>query len=332
MAFTILDQGYFTSDGTNKNINVPASADYFVTKNTTQMALTGSVCVGGEWYKDVTAANDGLRWRKAGSHAILIDTFATSSASNGFTYVTTAPVVEAQAAAAITNITQANGAVVTQTQTYNDGDFLRLYSTTGMLQIGGMVFEISSSSGSGYTLKGLDASGFAAAATAGYTRRVSNNAAVDPEFLYVTAISKASSAVVRTSVDPTRFYVVGQKITFRVPASFGMSQMDNLTGTITAVSSANYTLTVNIDSTAFTTFAFPASTASPTTQLFATLAPAGQSTQYNPLTGVQTGYDFTKAPFHTGQFTPYMLVAGGSNSPAGANADVIVWQAWKKEA
>ena len=40
-----------------------------------------------------TAVNDGVRWKKTNStNALLIDTFATSTASNGFTYITSSPV------------------------------------------------------------------------------------------------------------------------------------------------------------------------------------------------------------------------------------------------
>lgn len=334
MAFTIITQGSFTSTGANQKIILPSSADYFKTVNITQLPLTPAtpVVVMSEWYRGVFSDNDGMRWKKSANTSVLnLDTFATSTASNGFTYVTSSPVVEAQATNAITSITQASQAVVTQTNTYNNGDIVRIYNSTGMLQIGGATFQISSVSGSGYTLIGLDSSGFAAAATAGNTRRVSTFEAVDPQFLFISKITKATSAVVTTTVDPTQYYVVGMKIYFSVPQSFGMKEINGLTGTITAVSAANYTLTVNIDSSGFTTFAWPASTAVPTTTLFATLAPAGASTQFNPITNVQTGYDFTFQPFHTGQFTPYMLVAGGAQSPAGANNDVIVWQACKTE-
>ncbi len=200
-----------------------------------------------------------------------------------------------------------------------------------MLQIAGMNFQISSTSGSGYTLIGLRAAGFAAPATAGFTRRISKMLAVEPQFLYVTEITKATQAVVRTSVDPTQYYVVGMKVHFSVPYSFGMYQMSQLTGKIVAMSAANYTMTVDIDSSAFNTFAFPASTASPTAPLFATVAPAGASTQVDPVTGVVTGYDFQFQPFRTGQFTPYMYLSGGAQSPAGAASDVINWMAYKLE-
>lgn len=346
MPFTILTGGSFTSTGAAVKIPLPSSADYFKTWNITQMGLTGTVCVAGEWFGakfgvGASAANDGLRWRKAGSSAILIDKFSTSVASNGFTYVTTNPIVEAQAANAITAITAANPAVVSQTNTYSNGDILRIYHTTGMENIGGMDFQISSVSGSGYTLLGLPATasnGFSAAGTAGFTRRVSTFAAFDPEYLYVTNISQAAQAVVSTSVDPSNYYVVGMKIKLTVPPNFGMIEANQLTGTILAVNAVNalnnigaYNLTLDINSSAFTAFAFPDHTLSPTASAFATLAPAGAKTSFDPVTGLYTGYNFSVQPFHTAQFTPYMFVAGGAASPAGANADVINWSAYKFE-
>lgn len=331
MAFTILTGDSFTSTGAGVKIPLPSSADYMEVYNMTNLAaanpneVTISRWFGPKFGVGASAADSGVKTVKTTS-----DLTSTYS-SGGFTYVTTTPVVEAQSANAITAITAASPAVVTQTNTYSDGDILQFYSTTGMLQIGGMNFQISSSSGAGYTLIGLRAAGFAAPGTAGFTRRISKYAAVDPQFLYVTEITKATQAVVRTSVDPTQYYVVGMKVHFSVPGSFGMYQMNQLTGTIVAMSSANYTMTVDIDSSAFTTFAFPASTSSPTAQLFATVAPAGASTQFNPVTLVQTGYDFQFQPFRTGQFVPYMFLSGGSQSPAGANGDIINWIAYKLE-
>lgn len=330
MAFTIIDQGSFTSAGVGVKINLPSSADYFKVMNLTQLATTQATGRGVmfEWYKGLVADDKAIEWKKTNStdamNLVLVS-------SGGFTYVETSPVVEAQAANAITAITQANGAVVSQVNTYSEGDFIRIYDVTGMLQISGMVFQISSVSGAGYTLNGLNSSGFAAAATGGHTRRISKAAAVEPQFLYVTAISQAAQAVVTFSIDPSLYYAVGMKMYFSVPSSFGMVEMNGLTGTILSVDSANYQVTVDINSSAFSAFAFPASTASPTAQLWAIAAPAGVQTSVDPTTLVQTGYNFQLQPFRTGQFTPYMYLASGAQSPAGSNGDVVVWQAFKQE-
>lgn len=332
MPFTITTGGSFTSTGAGVKIPLPSSADYFKTWNVTQLAASNpNTVTNGEWFGakfGAGASAAGLGIKTVKTTAMLQSAFA---AGTGFTYVTSAPVVEAQAANAITAITAASPAVVTQTNTYSADDVVYLYNTTGMLQIAGMPFQISSVSGSGYSLIGLRAAGFAAPATAGFTRRVSKFNAVEPEFLYITEITQATQAVVRTSVDPTQHYVVGMKIHFSVPYSFGMTQINQMTGKIVAVSAANYTVTVDIDTTAFTAFAFPASTASPTAQLFATYSPAGASTQFDPVTLVQTGYDFQKQPFRNGEFVPYMFLTGGAQSPAGAASDIINWMAYKLE-
>ncbi len=332
MAFTILTGGSFTSTGAGVKIPLPSSADYFKTWNITQLTASNpNTVTNGEWFGSkfgagASAAGSGIKTVK--TTAMLESAFA---AGTGFTYVTLSPVVEPQAANAITAITAASPAVVTQTNTYSENDVVYLYNTTGMLQIAGMPFQISTVSGSGYTLIGLRAAGFAAPATAGFTRRVSKFNAVEPEFLYITEVTQATQAVVRTSVDPTQHYVVGMKIHFSIPYSFGMTQLNGLTGKIVAVSSANYTVTVDIDTSAFTAFAFPASTSSPTAQLFATYAPAGASTQVDPITGVQTGYDFQKQPFRSGEFTPFIFLSGGAQSPAGAASDIVNWMAFKLE-
>lgn len=332
MPFTIITGGSFLSTGASVKIPLPSSADYFKTWNITQLTATNpNTVVEAEWFGSkfglgASAAGGGIKTVK--TTAMLTSAFA---ANTGFTYVTSAPVVEAQAANAITAITAASPAVVSQTNTYAADDVVYLYGTTGMLQIAGMPFQISSVSGSGYTLIGLRAAGFAAPGTAGFTRRVSKYNAVEPEFLYITEITQATQAVVRTSVDPTQHYVVGMKIHFSVPYTFGMTQINGLTGKILAVSAANYTVTVDIDTSAFTAFAFPASTATPTATLFSTYAPAGASTQYDFVTQVHTGYDFSKQPFRTGEFTPYIFLNGGAQSPAGAASDQINWMAYKLE-
>ncbi len=338
MPFTIVTQGTFTQPSTavGQIIPLPSGADYMKVINITQMGTASpTACVAGEWFGGgLTANNDGLRWRKAGSSAILIDKFSNSTATNGFTYVTSFP--QPEAALTGTTITQANGAVASVTNTYSEGDTVVIYNAVGMEQISGMTFTISSVNGSQFTLLGLDSSGFAAAATAFSVRRVNRFTPVEPSFLYVTKVTQAAQAQV--TVSQANSVYLGQKIEFTVPGSFGMVQLNNyyqaqnLPAVVTSIVDA-YNFTINVNTTNFTAFAFPASSGSPTTQLFATLAPAGQSTQFNPITGVQTGYNFTQIPFHSGVFIPYMYLGVSANSTgvAGGANDVMVWQAYKME-
>lgn len=342
--FTIVSQGYYKQGATATNfiVPLPSGADYFKMVNYTKSianAPTGAFM--GEWYGGgITPSNDGVRWKKNGSTAVLIDSFSNASANpvGGFTYVTSNQVIP-QAALTGTTITQANGAVASVTNTYSEGDSVIIYNAVGMEQISGMTFTISSVTGSQFTLLGLDSSGFAAAATAFSVRRIAQSPQaftepVSPTFLYVTKVSKAVNAQVTYSQKHN--LVVGQKIEFSVPSSFGMVQLNNFyqpqsKPIIVASVVDAYNITLNIDTTNYTTFAFPASSASPTAQLFATSAPAGQSATFNPVTGVTTGYDFSVVPFKSGLFVPCMLVTAGQYAPGGEASEVLVWQAYKME-
>lgn len=314
MPFTIIDGGKFTSTGVGVKIDLPASADYFVTKNLTQSATTQSTgrMIEAEWWKDQTPDGYARRTGKLDSANTIEVTEVTSG---GFTYVESLPSAEAEVTG--TTITAASPAVCSATNTYSDGDRVRIYDSTGMLQIGGMEFTISSTSGSAFTLLGLDASGFASAASAFKVRRVPEDPAVSPEFLFVTGITAANPCVV--TVSTAHEYVVGQMVHLSVPSSFGMTEIDQIDAKVTAV--GTYTLTLDLDSSGFSAFAFPTSASSPTSRLFATISPAGS----------RNIYDVDTVPFRTKQFLPYMYLAAGAQSPAGSSSDVIEWAAYKNE-
>jgi hypothetical protein len=336
MPFTIVTQGTFTQPSTavNQYIPLPSGVDYFKTINLTQMATTQSTGrnVIGEWFGGgLTANGDGISWVKANSaNTMNASTFAALSAT-GFTYVNSYP--SPQASLTGTTITAANPAVASVTNTYSNGDQVVIYNAVGMQQISGMTFTISSVSGSGFTLSGLNASGFASAASSFQVRRVAPALPVQPQYYYITGITQASQGVV--TVSQAHNYVVGQCVEFQIPASCGMVQLNNFNqpqskpAIITAVTT--YTFTINVNTTNYTAFALPASSGSPTTQLFPTVAPQGQNAQYNPITGVQTGYNFQQVPFHSSLFVPYMLVPAGAQNPGGSAGDVIVWQCYKME-
>lgn len=349
MPFTIVSQGTYTQPATavGQIIPLPSGCDYMKVVNLTQMAAASpTACVGGEWFSGgvggaIMAANNGLRWRKAGSSSILIDQFTNSTATNGFTFVNSFPAPQAQLTG--TTITQANGAVASVTNTYSNGDLVVIYNAVGMQQISGMVFTISNVSGSSFTLTGLNSSAFASGATSFNVRRLASSpllysTPVAPSFLFVTAITQAAGAQVTTSQQHN--LVVGEKLEFTIPASFGMVQLNNFNQAsskpviVTKIIDA-YNFTINIDTSNYSAFALPASSGSPTTQLFATVAPAGQAATFNPITNVTTGYDFVNVPFRSSIFVPYMalgVTAGGaSTSVGGGNNDVIVWQAYKME-
>lgn len=139
------------------------------------------------------------------------------------------------------------------------GDIVLLTGTTGMLQIAGMTFQITVTGVNTFTLDGLNSAGFAAPATAVVVRKVLFPGIWQPQSCLITAITQAADAVITTSVD--HGYVADQLIYLSVAAQFGMSQAS---GKITKIKSVTAnTMTVELDTSGFTAFAFPASGAGP---------------------------------------------------------------------
>jgi hypothetical protein len=98
-----------------------------------------------------------------------------------------------------------------------------------------------------------------------------------------------------------------------------MTEMDNLIGNITAVSTANNTITVDINSSAFTAFSFPLTAGVPFT--FAEVIPVGETANGTFANSLD---DATNNVSIIG-----MKLAAGVDSPAGSSSDVVYWRAGK---
>lgn len=309
----LVASGSFTSDGSAKDIPLRSNFDYFETENHTQMATTQATGRGVffRWYRGYADDSAAMVSKENTANTVTYEVVT----SGGFTRVDqSVQAPEAAKATSGTDVTAANPAVVTVTSHgYSNGDRIRMYGTTGMLQIAGMEFTIGSVGANDFELSYLDASGFAAVATAGFARRIPNNPLYVPAKNYITGITAANPAIVTLSL--THNLAVGDKVRLNVPSAFGMVQADGLVGEVTAVSTANNTVTLgDIDSSAFTAFAFPASASVPFTH--AHLVPFGSVAN-----GVEQAFD--------NQAQIVMHLAAGADSPAGSNNDVIYWRAWK---
>ena len=94
-----------------------------------------------------------------------------------------------------------------------------------------------------------------------------------PRTQVITAITQANPMVV--TVANAGAYVVGQQIKLTIPNGYGMTQANQLNGTILAISGLNFT--INQDSRAFSAFSVPVATST------ATLSSAGSMNIYNIL-------------------------------------------------
>jgi len=223
----------------------------------------------------------------------------TTTLSGGFTIVPDSGHYPLGASFAVTAVTAANPAVVstgTTTGLVSGSSIVRMYNVTGMQQISGMDFTVGTVVAStSFGLKYLDASGFAAPGTGGSYRLVPfDSGYFYPRTRTITKITQAASGAVITMSVAANF-AVGEYVRLVVPSAYGMTQMNGLQGQVTAVTTgATNTITVNIDSSAFTAFAFPATGSATTT--FAQVVPIAeiatiltQAEVNQSFTGVQIG-------------------------------------------
>lgn len=192
-----------------------------------------------------------------------------SLTSGGISVGTTAP-MQSGTPIAITAITAANPAVVTcaDTSSLSSGQDVWIAYATGMSQIAQMPFTIEVLSGTTFSLKYLNASGFSSPATVGSVVPLINyGAATNPFTNFITSIS---SVGLQTEIvfSVAQNFQVGQMIQVYVPTNFGGMQELNLnTGQyspsnlggyqITAVNASTNTVTINVNSSSFGAFAFP---------------------------------------------------------------------------
>lgn len=306
----VFDSGYFTSTGVAVNIPLRFDPDFMEVLNYTQMATTQNPGrnVKSEWQRGMASAT-GISYTKTNSSNALNGDDMTA---NGFTLVNTS-VRTPGASVAFTAITDADPPVVSTGDTSGviAGDVVRIFTSaaSGSYQIAGMDFTIGTIvANTSFELSYMGAPGDAAPGS-GTFRRIPFDPIYYPRERYIVNITQATSAVVTLSV--THGYVVGQKLQFFVPAAYGMTQMNGLIGEVTAIDTTNNTVTVNIDSSGFTAYAFPRASAVPF--VFAMACPCGeiptivtQANENQAILGMRLG----------------TTVVGGNN-------DLIYYRAWK---
>lgn len=325
---TIIQQGRFTADGTTKVLQIRSDVDWMEIYNYTVAAGAQTTAVGVEYYWQRGMSIDtGIEYKK--SNAANAANLTAALASGGFTLIDSSvqtPGALNNGSTGISAVSNATPPVVTvgSTAGMSAGNVVRVFNITNGQQVGGMDFTVGYNTFSGTTFS-LDyiATLGGAVGAAGSFRVIPFDPIFYPRRRYITKVTKAASAVITMSV--THGYKVGQQVRFVVPAAFGMTELNGLTGSITAIDTTTTTgnsITVDIDSSSFTTFAFPATTAVPIT--FAEVIPVGENTA----TALAAGVDILSgATINTAYIG--MKLAAGANSPAGSASDVIYWKAGK---
>lgn len=319
---TIIQQGRFTSDGTAQELQIRSDVDWMQVLNyTVADDDTQTTAIGVEYYwQRGMAADTGIEYKK--SNAANAAQLTTALASGGFTLLDTSGSPLDTLNATITAISTAAIPVATNSGTNGlvAGDVVRIINTTSAQQLGGFDFTVGYNTLTNTTFSLDYMSTLAGAGTSGSWRRIKFDPIFYPRRRFITAITQATSAVVTLSV--THGYTAGQAVRFVVPSAYGMTEMDGLIGNITAIdttTTTGNTITVDIDSSAFTSFAFPADGDEPFSP--ALIVPVGETangTYANVIDDATDNVSFIG-----------MQLAAGTDSPAGANGDVVYWRAGK---
>jgi len=269
---SLIAHGSFTSDGAARTLQFPQLVDYFLIRN---RSIWGSnpadLVVESTYYSDYAA---GQATTISEANTGVMSATLVAAAGAGFRAIDQSTFTDgALVALNGTFVTAANPAVASTAATPVVGDIVRMIGTTTMLQIAGLEFQVTAVTlNTNFTLGNMDASGgnFVQATAGSY--RIVNDHRYFPRRRWITTITAAAAAVITTSID--HGYAVGSRITVHVPTGFGMTQMEGLTGEVTAVTAS--TITTDINSAAFTAFAWPTSATFAAGSSFPHVVPFGE--------------------------------------------------------
>lgn len=261
------------------------------------------------------------------------------------------------------SISKANPAVVTTTTAHGltSGDVvvfsnLAQTSTTGMQQIAGIPFVVTVLSATTFSIPwNTNQSNYTAFNSAtstsnfGSFKQVLYPALYAPSVSIISGITLGTTTVVALTTPGN--YSVGQEVAFRIPAIWGTTQLNSLPnvlipgspiyGFVTAVSASltTPTITVNINSSAYTAFASNSLYASYPGEKFAQVVPVGDANSGSLLTNFQSPLFWNgmssnlvssiNGPAIAGAFcnnTNQGFIIG--SSVVGTAADVIYWRAY----
>src|SRR3990167_4362958 len=309
---TIIQQGRFTSDGAAKLLSIRSDVDWMRVYNTTIGAASQTTAVGVEYYWQRGFPAD-AKWSYLKSNAANAANLSQYLTSSGFTLIDTSASPNGVVNATVTAISNAAIPVVSNSGTNGlvAGDIVRILNVAGAQQLGGIDFTVGYNTLTTGTFS-LDYMAQIVAGTTGSWMKIKYNPLYYPRRRYITKITQASSAVITLSV--THGYTVGQQIRVVVPDAFGMVEMDGLQATITAINTtttSGNTITVDVDSSAFTAFAFPLTADVPFSP--AMVVPFGEDTPLALANSLDILGDAT-----VNQGLIGIQLTGGTNCPGGA--------------
>lgn len=314
MSYCKIVDGYFTASNpvANKFIALPFLPDSFEWWNLTQYGTTtANKVISGIAFSNsssptgfVTISNG-----SASQGEVLDPNTGISFISAGTYQYGTTFTISSFTAGTMTIVTSANN-------NYQVGDVVLVYGMTGDNQINGLPFTVTTvNSATSFVVNGGTNSFGASNASNGFVKKVLYPDLYIPYIDYITSVTPNSDGTSDIGLTMPPAFVVGQEVAFKIPSQFGMVQLDSdvylqshfqpQQAYVTAVNVANRTITVNVNTSSFTAFAYPTSSV------------AGMGTSFPQVIAIgdqNTGYTFSNAQ------VPYLGVNNGVIGIPGAFA------------
>lgn len=315
--------------------------DFIIARGITSWGRLNSENAVEFWWERSMAQGTAKILRQSSS-ATVPNTTTIDLTSGGVTTYDTAnpPSFTAVTMSALTGTAGTFIATVSSSASFQVGDFVRLTDTTGELQIAGYTFQITAISDSTHITLGYMASSgitFAADATAGFVQRYIPNR-MYPRWNYIANITKASQAVIYFTAKND--FTPGENIRLHVSSDFGMDEAnEKLVRVLSVTNSATVSsVTVDLDTSGYTTFVYPTSAVAAAGVSPAVAVPSssgvvpfnGSATvaQEPPGTNLQDAFDNRNKRVIVFGATIFNYAASGITF-APVNADKWSWQAYK---
>lgn len=327
----IIQQGKFTqtTPAVSKTIQLRSDVDWMRVYNYSNAAAQGSDGVEFYWQRGMDQGSGIIYEKGAGATDALEASVLT--APSGF-YLVDSSITAPEAKKTVNSVSNATQPVIALAagHGYVTGDVIRLSSVIAQKTVMGIDFQVTLS-GNNATINAILANTpGAGAGGGGYARRIPFDPIWYPRNRVITNIQTATNpAQSQVTVTVPHGYSVGMEIFFNVPSPCGMVEMNGLTGTIVDINplavadpAQSLDYVVDINSSNFTTFAWPKDAVFPT--LYAQSVPAGENTAEAIRTNGNILADATLNTAYIG-----MKLPAGDSRPGGGDGNVMYWVAGK---
>lgn len=314
---TVIQQGSFTSTGSNQVIQVRSGVDWIEVYNATQIAAqAASTGYRFYWQAGLPQGSAFQTESNGAANAVNINYIATG----GFTLQDSSINVPGPkiATTATTNVVRPVTSTGSTAGMTTGSTIARLSGIAAQPNICGIDFTVGTIvANTSFAWANALANVPGAVGGAGFYQIIPFDPLYYPTKRYIINITQANPAIVTTSVN--HGYVVGQSVRLQVPSVFGMTQANNLLVNIVSTPTEG-TFGISVDTTAFSAFVYPGPASVPFTP--AAAIPVGEET--DAFSNPNLLDDATVNEGYIG-----VLLGGGINGPAGQNGDFILWKAGK---